>query len=67
MYSLKRFFAMLFLCGQLVPSCYARPDGPPDSDATAPCMPAPAPAPEPAPAPASDSGSGPSDPGTGAN
>jgi hypothetical protein len=36
MHSLKRFFAMLFLCGLLVPSCYARQDGPPDPDATAP-------------------------------
>ncbi len=67
MHSLKRLFAMLFLCGLLVPTCYALPDGPPDPDATAPSAPAPAAPVATDTAPAGDSGGGPSDPGTGAN
>jgi len=81
MHSLKRFFATLFMCGLLVPSCYASPDGPPTPGETGPSStpietgtgpsesaPAAPSAPEPSSAPAGGSSdSGPSDPGTCAN
>jgi hypothetical protein len=52
MRSLKGFFTTLFLCGLIVSSCYAAPEGPPDSDETGPAGPPP---PPPPPAETSDS------------
>ena len=68
MHSLKRLLATLFLCGLLVPNCYAGAEsGPPNPNTPAPDISEPASTPGgSAPAGGGDSG-GPSDPGTCAN